>query len=101
LQYIGKPLQTLIFVIIVASEYRSFLLFYGAACLYGVLDQVYFDHFMLLSDAIWLLLQECITKQELEQATSKLQYFCFQMATLYGNQYFQYFSQDQSDSTLF
>ncbi|XP_060589045.1 uncharacterized protein LOC132744372 isoform X2 [Ruditapes philippinarum] len=68
-----------------ASEYRSFLLFYGAACLYGVLDQVYFDHFMLLSDAIWLLLQECITKQELEQATSKLQYFCFQMATLYGS----------------
>ncbi|KAJ8316716.1 hypothetical protein KUTeg_005735 [Tegillarca granosa] len=67
-----------------ASEYRSFLLFYGPVCLYEVLPQIYYDHFMLLSTSIWLLLQQEISQRDLDEATRHLRYFCYQMSALYA-----------------
>ena len=38
-----------------ASEFRSFLFFYGIPCLWNILPDKYFQHFILLVEAIWLL----------------------------------------------
>ena len=40
-----------------ASELLSFLLFYGPAVLYDVLPKPYYEHFLLLSEAVFILLQ--------------------------------------------
>ena len=43
-----------------ASEVRTFLLFYSIPCLYGILPEQYFQHHILLVEAIYLLLQDSI-----------------------------------------
>ena len=45
-----------------ASELRSFLLFYGAPALYGILSENYFQHYLLLVNAIYLLLKDSISQ---------------------------------------
>lgn len=59
-----------------ASELRTFLLFYSVPCLYGILPDLYFQHFLLLVEAIYLLLQESISISDLRKATSLLKHFC-------------------------
>ena len=50
-----------------ASEFWSFLFFYGIPCLWNILPDVYFQHFMLLVEAIWLLDQSSISPQCLQK----------------------------------
>jgi len=49
-----------------ASEWRTFLLFYGLVCLSGILKQKYFEHFCMLSSAIYLILQKSISRVDLQ-----------------------------------
>lgn len=44
-----------------ASELRTFLLFYSVPCLYGILPDLYFQHFILLVEAIYLSLQDSVS----------------------------------------
>ena len=44
-----------------AFEFRSFLFFYGIPCLWNILPDEYFQHFLLLAEAIWLLNQSSIS----------------------------------------
>ena len=40
-----------------ASEYRSWLLFYSVPVLQGIMNKLYLNHYILLVEAAWLLLQ--------------------------------------------
>jgi len=51
-----------------ARELRSFLLFYGAPALYGILSKDYFQHYSLLVNAIHLLLKDSISESDLNEA---------------------------------
>ena len=53
---------------VIASEYRSWLLYYGILVLNRVLDKEYFDHFVLFAEAIWLLLQSTPTLADVNKA---------------------------------
>ncbi|XP_028417094.1 uncharacterized protein LOC114541355 [Dendronephthya gigantea] len=70
-----------------ASELRSFLLFYGPAILLTILPTEYYDHFLLLSEAIYVLLQQSITVDEIAHAERLLFHFCVMFETLYGKRY--------------
>ena len=70
-----------------ASEFRSFLLFYGPIVLDGILPQEHYTHFIflsILSRAIFILLGDSITYKELEHAERLLQHFCLMFSALYS-----------------
>ena len=46
-----------------ASELRSFMLIYGLPCLWGLLPNKYFQHFLSLVDAVFLLFQDSLNCQ--------------------------------------
>ena len=67
-----------------ASELRSFLLFYGPAVLYNILPKLYYEYFLLLSEVIFILLLESISKRQLEHAERLLLHFCILFEDYYG-----------------
>jgi len=68
-----------------ASEWRAFTLFYGLICLRGILPDKYLTHFMLLSQAIYILLQDNITQIDICNAEICLRTFVSNFAVLYGS----------------
>ena len=50
-----------------ASEVRSFLLYYGIPVLFAILGASYFQHFAILSQSPFTLLQDSNSEQELQQ----------------------------------
>ncbi|XP_064649597.1 uncharacterized protein LOC135501412 isoform X1 [Lineus longissimus] len=67
-----------------ASEYRTFLLFSSLPVLYGILDDQYYQHYLLFVEAIHILLQSSITKMQLKKAKHLLRHFCLLIECLYG-----------------
>lgn len=67
-----------------ANQSRAFLLFFGYGTLKGLIPDHYFDHFIKLSEAIFILLQTKITQTEFELAESHLIEFCGKFTELYG-----------------
>ena len=67
-----------------ASELRSFLLFYGPIVLRSVLPEEYYRHFIFLSEAIFVLLGDSISFEELDHAEKLLQHFCLMFSALYS-----------------
>ena len=67
-----------------ASEWRSWLLFYGVPCLTEVLQTRYLSHLALLSSAICLLIQDSITPHQLQVADGMLFEFVVNFQLLYG-----------------
>lgn len=51
-----------------ASEWRSWLLYYGAPCMEGLLPQRYWRHWCVLAEAIWILLTMKISEQSISHA---------------------------------
>lgn len=70
-----------------ASEYRSLLLFFGPVVFHGILGAIYYNHFLLLSEAIFILLMESVTIEQIDHAEKLLWNFCSQMGHLYGKSY--------------
>ena len=70
-----------------ASKLRTFLLFYSVPCLYGILPDLYFQHFILLVEAIYLLFQDSISISDLSKASSLLKHFCVKVKSLYDPRY--------------
>ncbi|XP_041916006.1 uncharacterized protein LOC121680620 isoform X3 [Alosa sapidissima] len=70
-----------------ASEYRDLLIFYGPVVFRGILATLYYNHFLLLSEAIFILLMESISFEQIDHAEKLLWNFCSQMADLYGVRY--------------
>ena len=73
-----------------ASEFRSFLFFYGIPCLWNILPEEYFQHFILLVEAIWLLDQTSVLNESLSKAGNLLRHFCLRIEALYGARYETY-----------
>lgn len=67
-----------------ASEHLNWLLFYGAACIDGILPNVYLKHFQLFSSAIFMLNKDEISFKELDDAEKKLKQFLKEFPDLYG-----------------
>ena len=67
-----------------ASEYRSWLLFYAVPCLRGKLEATYLLHFSTLVEAVYILLGEGITENDLQGAESLLCAFVKHSEELYG-----------------
>ncbi|KAK2558802.1 hypothetical protein P5673_019017 [Acropora cervicornis] len=63
-----------------ASELRTFLLFYS-------LSMFYFQHYILLVEAIYLLLQDSISPSDIIKASSLLKHFCIRIKELYAARY--------------
>ncbi|XP_070408783.1 uncharacterized protein [Nothobranchius furzeri] len=70
-----------------ASEFRALLLYYGPVVFRGILATLYYNHFLLLSEAIFILLMESISFEQIHHAERLLWNFCSQIATLYGDRY--------------
>ncbi|XP_037528116.1 uncharacterized protein LOC119405351 [Rhipicephalus sanguineus] len=67
-----------------ASEWKWWVLFYGAPCLDGILPSNYHNHFCLLVSAMHLLLKDSITREDISDAMGKLSDFVFKMQKPYG-----------------
>ncbi|XP_077507225.1 uncharacterized protein LOC144116351 isoform X2 [Amblyomma americanum] len=67
-----------------ASEWRYWLLFYALPCCLGILPQRYLNHFALLVEAIFTLLLEELTLQQINHAGRLLEDFVSRMPALYG-----------------
>ena len=70
-----------------ASEFRSFLSFYSIPCLWNILPDECFQHFILFVEAIWLLDQSSISPQCLQKSGYLLHHFCLRIEALYGCRY--------------
>ena len=70
-----------------ASEFRSFLLYYGAPVLVNILDGPRFQHYLKLVQALYLLLKCGSSKNDVNKADQLLRIFCEQFSTLYDECY--------------
>ena len=48
------------------------------------MDDAYLHHYVLLVEAIWLLLQDSISEEDIVQADKLLQIFCLEFEAYYG-----------------
>ncbi|XP_049273643.1 uncharacterized protein LOC119398647 [Rhipicephalus sanguineus] len=67
-----------------AHEWRNWLLFYCLPCCRNTLPSPFRKHFALLSEAIFLLLQEQLSSPAITQADNLLRRFVSRAAALYG-----------------
>lgn len=70
-----------------AKDFRNLLLYYMPICSRGILKPVYYEHFLLLSTAIYTLLKSEISASEVNLAETKLQRFVKDFESLYAPQY--------------
>ena len=67
-----------------AHELRAWLLHYSPAVLHGILPEMFFQHHLLLVEAIFLLLQDVVSDDDIEQSLCLFKHYCFMFAPLYG-----------------
>ena len=73
-----------------ASEYRTWLLFYMYPVMLNILPMEYLHHALLLSNAIFILLQQKITTNELQEAKRLIQHFCLRFKDFYKQSKYTY-----------
>lgn len=73
-----------------ASEWRTFLLYYSSVCLKGLLHQYYYQHWSLLISAIYGLLKDNCTAEEINNSEDCLKKFVFQIPNLYGENFMKF-----------
>lgn len=69
-----------------AWEWRAFLLFYAISVLPGILIPTYLEHYFVLSFSIHILLQESVSRHDLQLAHASLVHFVKAMTELYGEE---------------
>lgn len=70
-----------------ANECRAWLFVYSVPVLYGLMDNIYFEHYCLLVEGIFLLSSECVTQAEINKSEKLLQHFCYMFEVLYGKRH--------------
>lgn len=65
-----------------ASELRNFLLYYSIPILSGTLPELYFNHYLMLVHAMYLLLQNSISAPHLQESSCLLRQFHLQIRSL-------------------
>lgn len=73
-----------------ASEILNWILYYSLPTLVKYLPDLYFQHWQLFVSALFILLQNKINPQELEQADICLRLFVRQIKTLYSDREYTY-----------
>ncbi|KAE8738509.1 hypothetical protein FOCC_FOCC016017 [Frankliniella occidentalis] len=73
-----------------ASELRAMLLYFSLPAFQKFLPPKYFQHWMLLVAAIYLLLKEDISSNELDMADAMLRCFVRDLGKLYHNKFYTY-----------
>ena len=73
-----------------ASEYRSFILYYGPILLKGKLPAPFYNHFMILSWVLYHVLQPIINSDKLPSIEKSMQTYVKSYAKLYGEEYVTY-----------
>lgn len=73
-----------------ASEYRQFLLYTWKIVLKGILPQELYNHFLVLSVAICILVSPKLTQQHSQYARELLKYFVNKNCDLYGRAFLVY-----------
>ena len=68
----------------IASDYRSWVLYFSLPVLYGILPEPYFTHYALLVAAMHILLGEDTSESSLERAGIYLGQFYQNFSSLYG-----------------
>lgn len=66
-----------------ASEWKHWLLYFAPAVLYGVLLPIYYDNLLLFSEAIFLLLQDSITSEDVSKCKVMLARFVAMFPVMY------------------
>ena len=72
------------FLILLASELQSWLLYYSLPCLHGILPDKYLAHFACFVEGIYILLGDAITPTQLSRAKYLLCLFYKDYQALYG-----------------
>ncbi|KAK3926367.1 Formiminotransferase N-terminal subdomain-containing protein [Frankliniella fusca] len=67
-----------------ASELRSFLLYYALCVLFNVLNQKYYDHFILLVEGVALLNKSSVSDDDITLSSLLLSQFVKKFQELYG-----------------
>lgn len=70
-----------------ASECRAWLFYYSVPVLFGLMKEQFFEHYLLLVEAIYILNLESISSSDLDHADELLVKFCGMFALLYGNEH--------------
>ena len=86
--------------ILAAHELRAWLLHYSPVVLYEILPEEFYQHHLLLVEATYLLLQDSIKANEVEQSLLLLQHYCFMFAPLYGMCNQEYIMYIQGNSSI-
>jgi len=73
-----------------ASEWRTFLLYYSSVCLKSLLHQSYYQHWSLFISAIYGLLKDNCTAEEINNSEDGLKKFVFQIPNLYGENFMKF-----------
>lgn len=68
----------------IAHEWRAWLIHYSAVVLRGILPDVYYQHHLLLAEAVYLLIKDVVRECDLVQSTRLLQHYCYLFSSLYG-----------------
>lgn len=74
-----------------ANELRSFLLYYSIIILSECMKEEYFQHWMLLVLSLHLLLQESVSKRDIQRSQIMLNMFCRKFSKLYKHDHFTYY----------
>lgn len=73
-----------------ASEFRNFLLFYSLPLFRDRLPKLYFQHWLLLVEAVYILLKDAISENDLCAAEIMLRSFVRDVGSLYGDLCYTY-----------
>ncbi|KAG1649836.1 hypothetical protein GQR58_028608 [Nymphon striatum] len=73
-----------------ATEYRQFLLYTGKIVLKHILPKAFYDHFLVLSVALSILVSSKLTAEHHEYAHQLLVYFVSKSMELYGKDFLVY-----------
>ncbi|KAG8200898.1 hypothetical protein JTE90_020538 [Oedothorax gibbosus] len=68
-----------------ANEWKTWLLYYAAPCLSGILPDKFLRHFSLLSSSVFLLLQDLILPEDTDKAEEMLTEFVIQTEIFFGS----------------
>lgn len=83
-EMLRKPKSILLLGEYKANEFRSLMLYFLRFALPGVLDTKYIKHFHLLCTAMYLLLGENISQNNINEAENRIQRFADEFEALYG-----------------
>lgn len=70
-----------------ASEYRTWLLWYSLPVLNGILPVPYFQHYMLLTISVYLLVSSSVSKRTVQLVSHLLNSFVEDIEILYGKEH--------------